>query len=863
MTALAISSPLPQFFDLAGAALAGGKIYFGLPYQNPEVSPISVYWDAAATQPAAQPVRTLGGYPARNGTPAGVFIAGDYSVTVKTAAGGLVYYAPSAADVNPGFRLLTDLGSVTGSTKGAGAVAYGPTVEYPAYTVGGELRTIQSCAAHFWAKARANQADLKILVLSDSTGNEITEWPYRMLDEWMRQELPTHTFKYSLYGLGQTVANGGNETWGAYVTLQAGSGSKTVFMDNAAIAGVNTNYFEGGRKNSIYRSKDYDLVIINCGHNSGTDTTEEIIQPEFMTAVCQARKLAPRAGILVTLQNPRTDAGGPEQTARMVNAWRNVASQLDVGVIDIYSTYKALSNPGDYMSDTVHPNFAGQTLWVSVLMRTLCEPLNYMGEDPGSYSPLTIVRPNYLQNPRFSSWSGAVPDNWSASNCTVAKDPGRQEDGIYSMRVTATGLNPQITQDFSGQLPRLRGSFITLVARIWRSAGMDSLAGRVGLTTDTVGGSVTSYPRSLDSAGGFEEVSIALAVPLEATTLSCVLYTGAANGSDTGKQIWIDHIAVFEGSQPGDVSKDDLWRKVVLDYYSDGSVGKVAGNTGTLTAVGGVVTLTGANPAFSDIFINLPVPPGKPIKVSFRPFSASGGIAAGGVLIRYGQDGGGSNVVVPPGTGDWVGGGALVSFVITPPTSGPICLRPYGYTGVTDFVLDQWSIKPVESGIARAINLPINSARNSDGTALAATASAGKFGLDTGIAGAVTRLSSESATAATKTSTATWEFALPNDYVAGRDLTVTVNANFGGTGSALTKSLTMSASSIADSAGTQTALTVSSAATLTNAAADYVFTITGTNLSPGQRVLLQAVIVLQENGGVNPLTARLNSVRIS
>ena len=52
-----------------GTPLQGGYLYFGEPVQDPELQPLQAYWDDANTQPAARPIRTSNGYPARNGAP--------------------------------------------------------------------------------------------------------------------------------------------------------------------------------------------------------------------------------------------------------------------------------------------------------------------------------------------------------------------------------------------------------------------------------------------------------------------------------------------------------------------------------------------------------------------------------------------------------------------------------------------------------------------------------------------------------------------------------------------------------------------------------------------------------------------------
>jgi hypothetical protein len=88
------AAPFPIFTDTNGLPLDYGYLYFGTIYLNPETSPIAAYWDRELTQPAAQPIRTVNGYPMRDGSPTRVYFAEEYSVTVKNSAGNLVIYAP-------------------------------------------------------------------------------------------------------------------------------------------------------------------------------------------------------------------------------------------------------------------------------------------------------------------------------------------------------------------------------------------------------------------------------------------------------------------------------------------------------------------------------------------------------------------------------------------------------------------------------------------------------------------------------------------------------------------------------------------------------------------------------------------------
>lgn len=88
-----VEQPYKVYTDLNGQPLNNGYVYFGVANQNPITSPVTVYWDAAGTQPATQPLRTTNGYIVRAGTPANVFFDGAYSELIKSSQGVQVFYA--------------------------------------------------------------------------------------------------------------------------------------------------------------------------------------------------------------------------------------------------------------------------------------------------------------------------------------------------------------------------------------------------------------------------------------------------------------------------------------------------------------------------------------------------------------------------------------------------------------------------------------------------------------------------------------------------------------------------------------------------------------------------------------------------
>ena len=91
MSALSIQPPYPAFAGADGQPLENGYIWVGTVNLNPQVNQIAVYWDSALTIPAAQPIRTLNGYPVYQGTPSRFYAANDYSIQVLDSKGSVVY----------------------------------------------------------------------------------------------------------------------------------------------------------------------------------------------------------------------------------------------------------------------------------------------------------------------------------------------------------------------------------------------------------------------------------------------------------------------------------------------------------------------------------------------------------------------------------------------------------------------------------------------------------------------------------------------------------------------------------------------------------------------------------------------------
>jgi hypothetical protein len=96
-----VTGPYPIFTDLDGTPLDDGYLYIGAINDDPEINPIQVFFDANLTIPATQPIRTSNGYAYRNGTPALLYTAGEFSITIRNKRNEFVLYSPVGYGFDP------------------------------------------------------------------------------------------------------------------------------------------------------------------------------------------------------------------------------------------------------------------------------------------------------------------------------------------------------------------------------------------------------------------------------------------------------------------------------------------------------------------------------------------------------------------------------------------------------------------------------------------------------------------------------------------------------------------------------------------------------------------------------------------
>jgi hypothetical protein len=123
MSVLSIQPPYPAFAGADGQPLENGYIWIGTANLSPQTNPINVFWDAALTISAAQPIRTLNGYPSYQGTPSRFYVGSDYSIQVLNSKGSVVY-----TSLNDN---LSGLGAIASNATGNGVQTVFPLSSGP------------------------------------------------------------------------------------------------------------------------------------------------------------------------------------------------------------------------------------------------------------------------------------------------------------------------------------------------------------------------------------------------------------------------------------------------------------------------------------------------------------------------------------------------------------------------------------------------------------------------------------------------------------------------------------------------------------------------------------------------------------
>lgn len=198
--------------------------------------------------------------------------------------------------------------------------------------------------------------DLDIVIVSDSTADELSEWP-------------------ALWGQEMSADHA--------VTLNRWISSRSEYQPNPiSVDGPSRQIWNcavsGWRPENFYYMiegclpADPSFVIISLGHNNNSDPTQAVPQLEVLLG--RIRYLTPtEVPIVITLQNPETAPARIANAEAVIEAQREWAQANDYPIIDAYDAFMNAPHTVDvYLkSDGLHPNEAGSQLWAATVIETL------------------------------------------------------------------------------------------------------------------------------------------------------------------------------------------------------------------------------------------------------------------------------------------------------------------------------------------------------------------------------------------------------------------------------------------------------------------------------------------------------------
>lgn len=239
-----ISPPFRVFTDVDGEPLEDGYIYIGAANQNPQAVPISVFWDSALTIPAAQPIRTLGGYPSRSGTPSRMYVAeSSYSISALNKNSTLIYSDLNNISGDPALR--QDLADSSSASKGAGLIGFNSILPYAQGTVGNALRGMPVSVIAKGAVADGVTDDSAAFIAARAEAAITGKFVYAPAGTYKLNAAVVGTEDLRLIGDGDSTVLDftGTVTGGSYALEATGTATQIEELSGTQTVGLNTVLF--------------------------------------------------------------------------------------------------------------------------------------------------------------------------------------------------------------------------------------------------------------------------------------------------------------------------------------------------------------------------------------------------------------------------------------------------------------------------------------------------------------------------------------------------------------------------------------------------------------------------------------------
>jgi hypothetical protein len=249
MAANRVANPFFNITDGKGNPITGGKVYIGVAGSDPEVSPQQVYWDAAGTIPASQPLTAKGGYIVNGSTPTAPYIATNtFSIRVYDTLGNVVYYQSSVNADSAQSRIdalagTSGIHGITGQSNALGKYAAGTN---PAYSANKSWNPSTSAwGSSDWTRAPWSLAQPD----GNSSCNNYVIGTMAYLYEKSQKPQYSVMDAYSGTSIAKWIkqdtftGNGSTQTFNLTVPLDATTGSNNVTISSVTVAGVATTAY--------------------------------------------------------------------------------------------------------------------------------------------------------------------------------------------------------------------------------------------------------------------------------------------------------------------------------------------------------------------------------------------------------------------------------------------------------------------------------------------------------------------------------------------------------------------------------------------------------------------------------------------
>jgi hypothetical protein len=373
--------------------------------------------------------------------------------------------------------------------------------------------------------------DVHALFIGDSTGNEASEWIY-LLSGQLAADYPALSVQYHLI----------NDTTGSYdaaVTIQTGTGSRTLHIWNCSVAGATTRFFTG-TKFAYFSTLNPVLTVISLGHNEGS--IDYLWHPQYAGFVEAVAEALPFSSIMLVAQNPETANTYQQQRTEV---YREYAGSRGYGFVDITQAF--LTYPSWQSAliavDGIHPNPTGSQFWADSIHPAFAYQRS-MAPRPQQPSTITAGGEQLLTNGDFADFAGAIPTGWVANGTpTATKDTSNYESANgYAVTVTSVAAGDYLRGDLP--ISRVKGKWISLLARVYVGASQANTAGRIAIIDSL--GNTTSQAEAY-GRGAYRWIFLNRYIDPAATYARVVLYGDSAGG---GGQATYDIVSVSLGKLP-------------------------------------------------------------------------------------------------------------------------------------------------------------------------------------------------------------------------------------------------------------------------------------------------------------------------